>query len=138
MKRTPLIIYGLLTALLLAGPVAAQCLEYEPKVVSLSGTLVHETHPSRPNYESVANGDEPETIWVLKLKAPICVLATNEIDVRENSQTEIQLVLDQRQYKEYRGLLGQGITVTGKLFHSHTGHHHKKLSLRTSEIRKNA
>ncbi len=125
-------------SLLLAGPVAAQCFEYEPKVVSLSGTLAQEKYPGRPNYESVANGDEPETIWVLKLKTPICVLAANEIDVRENSQTEIQLVLDQGQYNKYRSLLGQSVTITGKLFHSHTGHHHKRLLLTTNEIKKNA
>jgi hypothetical protein len=100
MKCSSLIIYGLLISLLLAGPVAAQCLEYEPKVVSLSGTLVRETLPGRPNYESVASGDAPETIWVLKLKAPICMLAANDIDVSENSETEIQLVLDQGQYNK--------------------------------------
>ena len=131
------IITGWLIALLVVGPVAAQCLEYEPKVASLSGTVVRETHPGRPNFESVANGDEPETIWVLTLKAPICVLASNKIDVREDSQTEIQLVLDPEQYNKYHGLLGQSVTATGKLFHSHTGHHHKKLLLRASEIKRN-
>ena len=126
-----------LSALLVAGPVAAQCLEYEPKVVNLSGTVARETHPGRPDYESIANGDKPETIWVLKLKVPICVLAAANEDVREDNQTEIQLVLDQEQYRKYRGLLGQKVTVTGKLFHSHTGHHHKKLLLITSKIKKN-
>jgi hypothetical protein len=137
MKRTPHIIFALLVALL-AGPVAAQCFEYEPKVVSLSGSLVRETHPGRPNYESAVSGDAPETIWVLKLKNPICVLAANDIDVSENSETEIQLVLDQGQYNKYRSFLGQAVTITGKLFHSHTGHHHKRLLLTTSEIKKNA
>lgn len=138
MKRIHPKIAGWLIALLLVGPAAAKCLEYEPKAVSLSGTVAREIHPGRPGFESVANGDEPETIWVLKLKAPICVLVANEIDVRENNQTEIQLVLDKEQYNKYRGLLGQRVTVTGKLFHSHTGHHHKKLLLRTSKIKKNA
>ena len=131
-------IFGLFISLLLAGPVAAQCLEYEPKVVSLSGTLAKETRPGRPNYESVANGDKPETVWVLKLQEPICVLAASEINVRENGQVEIQIVLDQNQYEKYQGMLGQSVTVTGRLFHSHTGHHHKQLLLRTSEIKKNA
>jgi len=138
MKRSPLIIYGLLIALLLGGPVVAQCFEYEPKVVSLSGTLVRETLPGRQNYESVASGDAPETIWVLKLKAPICVLAANDINVREDSETEIQLVLEHGQYDNYRRLLGQAVTITGKLFHSHTGHHRKRLLLTTNEIKKNA
>lgn len=65
------------SARLSSGSVATKCLEYEPKVISLSGTLVRETHPGRPNYESIAGGDEPETIWVLRLKEAICVLASN-------------------------------------------------------------
>jgi len=138
MKRAPLIIYGSFIALLQAGPVAAHCFEYAPKVVTVSGTLVRETLPGRPNYEGVASGDAPETIWVLKLKAPVCVLAKNEIDVSENGETEIQLVLDQEQYNKYRSLPGQSVAITGKLFHGHTGHHHKRLLLTTIEIKKNA
>ena len=136
MKRVHIIIYGWLIALLLAGPVAAQCLEYEPKVVSLTGTLVSETHPGRPNYESVASGDEPETIWVLKPTGPVCVLAANAIDVAESGEIEIQLVLDQGQYDKYRSLFGQSVTITDKLSHSHTGHHHKRLLLVTNEVKK--
>jgi len=117
------------------GSVAAQCLEYEPKVVRLSGVIVRETHPGRPNYESIANGDEPETIWVLKLKNAICVLASDDINVEADNEKEIQLVLEAEQYRRYRRLLGQRVTVSGKLFHSHTGHHHKTLLLKTDGIR---
>jgi Domain of unknown function (DUF4431) len=118
------------------GSVAAQCLEYEPKVVRLSGVIVRETHPGRPNYESIANGDEPETIWVLKLKKAICVSASDDINVEADNEKEIQLVLEGEQYKRYLRLLGQRVTVSGKLFHSHTGHHHKTLLLKTNEIRR--
>jgi len=114
---------------------AAQCLAYEPKVVRLSGVIVRETHPGRPNYESIANGDEPETIWVLKLKNAICVLASDDINVEADNEKEIQLVLEAEQYRRYRRLLGQRVTVSGKLFHSHTGHHHKTLLLKTDGIR---
>jgi len=129
-----LAIVGLLSGLLWAGPAAAQCLEYEPKAVTLSGTVVRQTYPGCPNYESIARGDERETIWVLRLKKTICVLASDEVDQREDSQKEIQLVLEPRQYRRYRKLVGQTVTVTGTLFHSHTGHHHKQLLLTTSEI----
>ncbi|HKQ90388.1 MAG TPA: DUF4431 domain-containing protein [Blastocatellia bacterium] len=115
---------------------AAQCLAYEPKVVRLSGVIVRETHPGRPNYESIANGDEPETIWVLKLKKEICVIASDDINVEADNEKEIQLVLEAEQYRRYRRLLGQRVTVSGRLFHSHTGHHHKALLLKTNEIRK--
>jgi hypothetical protein len=119
-----------------ARPVATQCLEYEPKVVNLSGVIVRETHPGRPNYESIANGDEPETIWVLKLKKAICVLASDDINVEEKNVKEIQLVLEAEQYKRYRRLLGQRVAVSGALFHMHTGHHHKTLLLKTDDIRR--
>jgi hypothetical protein len=137
MKR---ILY-ILTFIVISTPglAAAQCLEYEPKVVSLSGVMVRETYPGRPNYESVAKGDEPEIIWVLKLKKAICVTESKTdlgINSEEDGVKEIHLVLNGKQYKQYRNLLRQKVTVTGTLFHAHTGHHHKTLLLTTNEIRK--
>src|SRR5215475_1172545 len=114
---------------------ATQCLEYEPKVISLSGVIVRETHPGPPNFESVANGDEPRTIWVLKLDKAICVLASDDVNVREDNEKEIQLVLNAEQYKRYRSLLGQKVTASGTLFHASTGYHHKLLLLKTDKMR---
>jgi hypothetical protein len=138
MKR--LVIIAVLTAVLTPGlapgSAKAQCLKYEPNKVSLSGVIVRETHPGPPNYSSTAEGDEPETIWVLKLERAICVLTANDIDVEEHNQKEIQLLLNDKQYGQYRSLLGQKVAVTGMLFHSFTGHHHKTLLLTTRGIRK--
>ena len=64
-----------LFALLSSRAVVAQCLEYEPDVVRLSGVLLRETYRGRPNYKSIKKGDEAETIWVLRLKKAICVVA---------------------------------------------------------------
>ena len=129
----------LLVALLSSHSVVAQCLEYEPKVVRLSGVLRRETYPGRPNYESIKRGDEAETIWVLRLKKSICVV-TSSIDaaeVGEKNQKEIQLVLESAQYKRYRNLLRQKVIVSGTLFHWNIGHHHKPLLLTTLRMRKN-
>ena len=41
--------------------------EYEPKVVTLSGTLLTRSYPGPPNYESVINGDRPERVWLIRL-----------------------------------------------------------------------
>jgi hypothetical protein len=138
MKRIVIIaaLTAVLTLGLAPGFARAQCLKYEPNKVSLSGVVVRETHPGRPNFSSIADGDEPETIWVLKLDRAVCVLTANDIDVEESNQREIQLVLNDRQYSRYRNLLGQKVIVTGTLFHSVTGHHHKTLLLTTSGIRK--
>jgi hypothetical protein len=134
MKR--LVIISALAVFLIPGLAEAQCLKYEPNKVSLSGVIVRETHPGAPNFSSVAEGDEPETIWILKLERAVCVLTSNDIDVEEQNQKEIQLILNDKQYAQYRSLLGQKVTVTGMLFHSVTGHHHKPLMLTTMGIRK--
>jgi len=131
-----ILVASLLSLILLTTSVAAQCLEYEPKLVHLSGKLMRETHPGPPNYESIRKGDEAEAIWVLRLSLPICVVAMDDINVREVDQKEVQLVLDAEQYKKYRKLIGQKIFVTGTLFHAHTGHHHKQLLLTVSEMRR--
>lgn len=136
--KVSLLSLSLLSAALFAGTATAQCLQYEPKVVRLSGVLGRETHPGRPNYQSIAGGDEPETIWVVRLSKAICVqAATPELEnVKEDREKEVQLVLQPAQYQRYRKLLGKRVTASGTLFHSHTGHHHKRLLLTTSRIKR--
>ena len=133
MKRYFIMLF--LGNLLLANSVVASCLEYEPNIIEVSGTLVREIYPGRPNYESIINGDESVTVWVLKLKASVCVVESDEINIKEDNETEIQLVLDQNQYKKYQSLIGSSVSVTGKLFHSHTGHHYKRLLLNINDIK---
>jgi hypothetical protein len=129
-----LVIAGLLSAM--SGPVRAQCLDYEPKVVNLSGTLVRQTFPGPPNYQSIARGDKAETFWILRLRKPVCVNVADHFDIHEEGQKQIQLVLEPKQYKQFRRLLGKRVTATGSLFHAHTAHHRKPLLFTTSEIRK--
>lgn len=131
-----ILVASLLGLILLTSSVAAQCLEYEPKTVHLSGKLLREVHPGPPNYENIRKGDKAETIWVLRLSLPICVVATDDINVSEDDQKEVQLVLDAGQFKKYRKLIEQKVLVTGTLFHAHTGHHHKQLLLTLSEMRR--
>ena len=65
MKR--LIIATALAAILaVAAPASATCLSYANRV-SVTGTLTRTVFPGRPNFESVAKGDEPETYFVLRL-----------------------------------------------------------------------
>ena len=133
MRRLLLIIALLST---MSGAVAAQCLEYGPAIVNLSGTLVRQTFPGPPNYANIKRGDKPERYLILKLRKPICVEVADHFDIHEEGQTQIQLVLEPKQYKQFRKLIGQKVKATGQLFHAHTGHHHKPLLLTTNEIRK--
>ena len=113
------------------------CLKYEPDIVTLSGVIERHTFPGRPNYESIKNGDEPETVWILKLQKSICVVAadSDQFNETEYNARRMHLVLQPQQYKQYEKLLNRKVVVTGTLFHAITGHHHTKVLLRTNEIK---
>lgn len=111
------------------------CLRYE-SAVRLRGTIRRETFPGRPNYESVERGDEPETIWLLQLARPLCATADGEDSESERDVHEVQLVLTPRQYQRWRTLVGARVVAAGKLFHSSTGHHHTRVLLNVSELKK--
>lgn len=113
---------------------AADCLKYEPAVVSLSGELHRATFPGRPNFESIANGDEPETGFYLTLKEPLCTQAdtVGEQEAHQNVR-EVQLVLTEQQYAQWRPQLGRQVTLQGGLFAAFTGHHHAPVLLRVAQ-----
>lgn len=121
---------------LLAEPVPAGCLKYEPAEVGLAGVIARETFPGRPNYESVEAGDEPETVWVLALEKPVCVDGANgdDTNVSERGVRRLQLVLSRDQYAAYGSLLGMKVRVCGTLFHAITGHHHTSVLITVSRI----
>jgi hypothetical protein len=127
----------LLIALVTARPLAQGCVQYEPDVVTLTGTIKQHTLPGAPNYESVAKGDTPERVWVLHLARRICVAANADSEKEENV-SDLQLVLPdgQKQYRRYRSLLGRRVSVSGTLFHAQTGHHHTKVLLTVSDIKR--
>jgi len=114
----------------------AECLPYEPNIVSLAGIINKKDFPGKPNYESIGSGNERETYWILKLDRPICLSAdaNNELNQPEFGIAEMQLVLDSAKYDEYRSLLARPVTVRGTLFHAHTGHHHTTVLLKVLDI----
>ena len=128
-----LIVIGVLSAVPRLALAAAPCLEYE--IVSLSGTLVRQTYPGPPDYESVTKGDEPQVVWVLLLDRRICVVDSNPRYPREYNEREVQLVLAADQYVQYRNLLGEKVIATGKLLHG-GARYQKRLVLTASEIKR--
>jgi hypothetical protein len=112
------------------------CLSYEPAVVELAGRVERQIFPGRPNYESIENGDEPDTYWILHLSAPVC---TRQDDVRyygaERDVTRMQLVLTREQYETYRPLLEQRVVARGTLMYWITGHHHTPVLLQAQSVR---
>ena len=107
------------SAVLWSGSLAAECLRYGD--VTLTGRLVQQTYPGPPDFESVTKGDEPRIIWILQLDRGLCVDGSDSSYPSAYNEREIQLVLGADQYARtnryarYRHLLGQEITVTGRL-----------------------
>ena len=108
------------------------CKSYEPAVVELDGRLVRKTFAGPPNYQDVHKGDEPETVWLLKLDSPICVdQDTKQPDLNPAQQKvrSVQLVLNKEDSERAKSLSGKRVQVAGTLFAAHTGHHHTSVLL---------
>jgi hypothetical protein len=135
--RTQIRLFALILFLFMPAAYASaqNCLSYENDGVQLSGTISKKTFPGPPNYESIEKGDEPETYWVLHLAKPVCTTASGDNDAEANV-TDLQLILTQKQYSLYRESVGdQGrATVTGKLSHAITGHHHTPVLMEVAKI----
>jgi hypothetical protein len=109
---------------------ATQCVEYG--TASLAGTLVRQTYPGPPDYESVRKGDEPQIIWVLQLEERTCAYSDSTYTPRYGER-EVQLVLEAEQYAQYRQFLGKRLIVTGELVRG-SAQHEKRLVLIVREI----
>jgi hypothetical protein len=107
----------------------AKCLNYEPEKVSLRGQLLR---------KSVVNAsNQKETIWTIKLGAPVCVKADaeNEFNVAAARVSDVQLVLSSEQFKKYRTNLNRKIEAGGTLFGAHTQHHFTNVLMIVEEIK---
>jgi hypothetical protein len=113
------------------GPV---CLRYEPDTVAIAGILTRKTFPGRPSYESVKEGDEPETGFYLEVPIPVCTIASPDSASDNNGSLHdirlVQLVLDSAGYARLKPRLGRQVTLRGTLFAAFTGHHHAPMLLR--------
>jgi hypothetical protein len=108
------------------------CLSYEPVVVRIAGTLGRKTVPGPPNYESIRNGDRPETYWFVKLSKPICVGEDEkepDLNLAKKDVGSIQLVLAPDAYAAYKELVGKRVVASGTLFGAITAHHHTPVLL---------
>jgi hypothetical protein len=115
------------------------CLPYGPSVVRLTGTLIRQTFPGPPNYESVRKGDKPETDWLLDLSRPVCVdqdKVEPDLNPAQRDVRRVQLVVDETAYKTHKNLVGKQVVATGTLFGEHTGHHHTPVLLTVSTLSK--
>lgn len=106
------------------------CKTYD-RPLRLSGKLARLSFPGRPNFESIARGDEEEVGFYLILDAPICMRGDDETpdEYSQSGVALVQLVLDETGYRMLRPLLGKRVTLQGQPMAAHTAHHHAPLVL---------
>jgi hypothetical protein len=131
-----LIVIGVLSAMPVPAIATTPCLEYG--TVNLSGTLVHQTYPGAPDYESVTKGDEPRIIWVLLLDQPTCVVDQSSRYARVYGDREVQVILDADRYKQCQNLLGDRISVAGELVRGGAWHEKRLVLIAREIVRANA
>ncbi len=128
------------TLCLSATPAGARsCLEYEPVIVTLSGTITRHMEYGSPNFGEDPAHDEQEIYWYLDLDEPICLNGKNEDSPDMESEGDLQrLQIVYRKYPRGSGWIGQHVSITGKLFHAHTGHHHTQVLIQSMSTKKTA
>lgn len=110
-------------------------LHYEPAIVELTGIIEQQTFPGPPEYESIANGDEIEKGWYLRLSQMVDVVETKSDAPSAESETERNVKIMQLTWGNDK--LDQvirnatkrknRIRLKGYLFHRWSGHHHSRV-----------
>jgi len=107
--------------------------------INVVGTVARVTFAGPPNYESIADGDKPETYWILTTSQSIVICAVGAEKsggtATNAGQQRLQLVLDDKQYKLYGSLLNQRVSLTGKVWSAQTGHHHTGVLVTVEDMR---
>jgi len=116
---------------------ANQTVYFEPRTVTLDGTVITLKFPGPPNYESIKSGDRDETGPYLILDNPIDIKLSSNAQMGNDEPTKnvklIQLIIlndcDQDKVKE-----GNQVHITGTLSSALTGHHHARVLLDINKI----
>ena len=133
MKKSIIILLALLVTTT-ASVAQSRQLQYETKNVVLTGRIVYRTFYGPPNYGETPKIDSRETQAILLLDSPIDVIGTpnDEIDETERGVKAITLVSE----RSLRSFVGKRVTAQGSLFHAHTGHHHTKVLMSVSSVKR--
>jgi hypothetical protein len=99
------------------------CYVYDRDTVSLSGKTAWRVYAGRPNYESVKDGDQPDTVVVLQLSNTICLVASPDHDA-EKDVREVQLIVPEKDFRSVIKQPGTRLTLKGTLTGAVFGWHH--------------
>jgi hypothetical protein len=106
-------------------------------IASLRGKLIQHTFPGPPNYESIQDGDFPETRWVLEIsEKEIQKLVTSNYvpkDMYQFSKEDWVQVISPGTEQTPKPLLNKKVVVTGCLGTLRT-HRHTYITIEAKDI----
>jgi hypothetical protein len=113
-------------------------LKYEPSNVTLTGRPVSRTFYGPPGYGEDPKTDSRESQYILILDPPVDVAGDpNEpMYAPERRVTRVTLVVFDFKAHPVKPLLGHRVEVRGTLYHAHTGHHHTRVLIQVTSIKK--
>lgn len=126
----------LFTLLLMPLSAGAECFDVSKSQPSeLSGVLSVRIFAGPPGYEDVSKGDAPETGYVLKLPAPICLTGDDDFADPSTRFDEVHLVARDSTATAMEALDGKAVHVRlSDQMPAHTGHHRRPLVAWVDEI----
>ncbi|MCW2389245.1 hypothetical protein M2333_002291 [Sphingobium sp. B11D3B] len=93
-------------------------------LVTVAGKLTLQSFPGPPNYESVAQGDAEEQVFILELPRRICLEDGEFADGSERFDRVQVHAMEPALLRALQHAVGQDVTVAGRAVGAHTGHHH--------------
>jgi hypothetical protein len=112
-------------------------LRYEPEKVTLKGKVVSRTFYGPPNYGENPKTDSRESQYILILDSAVDVLVGSDpTDQTERNVRRVTLVVNDFAAHPVRPLLGRHVLIEGTLFHAITGHHHTRVLITVSSIKR--
>lgn len=119
----------LVGALLFSNIAFADCFAEGEKIIA-DGVLKQEIFPGPPNYESIADGDKPESVWIVDLDGEVtCATGAPAWGSRKKMQVITNVV-------NLTGFENKHVSIYGELVYAETGHHHTPLLVSVTSIEK--
>lgn len=117
---------------------SAACLDYEPALVTLQGSIALKPAYGPPGFGEDPEHDAREDYLAFILETPVCTAASPKPDTDDVAEADIramQLVFPGSEaFRNAKRWIGKKISVTGGLYHGFTGHHHTTVLLTVKDI----
>lgn len=125
MTRASASVLGLMAALLAATPAWSACMQAEHEE-SVQGRLIS------GRFKDAAG--RPETAFILRLRATVCLQGSDEFDKVGNAKTIHIFSTKDEVAKRFKDFVGKAVRVRGKPFGAHTAHHHAPIVMDIVDI----